>query len=91
MQEAISFTPQLTASPIAEILWLIPAVPIVAAGLSALLKQPRRKAAATLAIGSLSFSLLLSLYAFAHVVSEWANGNSRGRQLRMVPNRRRQR
>jgi len=43
MQEAISFTPQLTASPIAEILWLIPAVPIVAAGLSALLKQPRRK------------------------------------------------
>ena len=76
MQEAISFTPQLTASPIAEILWLIPAVPIVAAGLSALLKQPRRKAAATLAIGSLSFSLLLSLYAFAHVVSEWANGGA---------------
>jgi NADH-quinone oxidoreductase subunit L len=76
MQEAISFTPQLTASPIAEILWLIPAVPIVAAGLSALLKQPHRRASATLAIGSLSFSLLLSLVAFAHVVSDWANGGA---------------
>jgi NADH-quinone oxidoreductase subunit L len=76
MQEAISFTPQLTASPIAEILWLIPAAPIVAAGLSALLKQPRRKASATLAIGSLSFSLLLSLIAFGHVVRDWANGGA---------------
>jgi NADH-quinone oxidoreductase subunit L len=66
----------LTASPIAEILWLIPAVPIVAAGLSALLKQPHRRASATLAIGSLSFSLLLSLVAFAHVVSDWANGGA---------------
>ena len=43
MQEAISFTPQLAASPIAEILWLIPAVPIVASGVIALLKQPQRK------------------------------------------------
>ena len=74
MQEAISFTPQLAASPIAEILWLIPAVPIVASGVIALLKQPKRKTAATLAIGSLSFSLLLSLVAFAHVVGLWAHG-----------------
>ena len=76
MQEAISFTPQLAASSISEILWLIPAVPIVAAGLSALLKQPRRKASATLAIGSLSLSLLLSLIAFGHVVSDWVNGGA---------------
>ena len=74
MQEAISFTPQLAASPITEILWLIPAVPIVASGMTALFKQPQRKTAATLAIGTLSFSLLLSLVAFVHVVSGWAHG-----------------
>ena len=47
---------------------------MVAAGLSALLKQAGRKTAATLAIGSLSFSLLLSLVAFAHVLSDWTVG-----------------
>ncbi len=77
MQEAISFTPQLAASPIAGMLWLIPAVPIVASGVIALLKQPRRKVSATLAIGSLSFSLLLSLVAFGHVLGwmvAWPSG-----------------
>jgi NADH-quinone oxidoreductase subunit L len=49
-------------------------MPIVSAGLSALLKQSWRKTSATLAIGSLSFSLLLSLYAFAHVLSDWMAG-----------------
>jgi NADH-quinone oxidoreductase subunit L len=76
MQESISFTPQLAASPIAQWLWLIPAVPIVASGIAAVLKQPRRKLAATLAIGSMSFSLLLSLLAFVHVVSEWKQGTA---------------
>jgi NADH-quinone oxidoreductase subunit L len=74
MQEAISFTPQLTASPIAEILWLIPALPVAAAAVTALLGQSRRRASATLAIGALSCSLLLSLVAFVHVVSGWAHG-----------------
>src|SRR5580692_4948244 len=74
MQEMISFTPVSMASAIARSLWLIPAVPIVASGLIALLKQPRRKLAAGLAIGSLSISLLLSLFAFAHVVSGWRHG-----------------
>ena len=74
IQEAISVAPQLAVSPIAEILWLIPALPIVAAGLGALRKQAGRKTAATLAIGSLSFSLLLSLFAFVHVLSDWING-----------------
>ncbi len=74
MQATISFTPQLAASPIAEILWLIPAVPVVASGVIALLKQPRRKAAAALSIGSLSFSLLLSLAAFGHVLAGWTHG-----------------
>jgi NADH-quinone oxidoreductase subunit L len=74
IEQAISFTPQLTASPITGLLWLIPAVPMVASGLMALLKQPRRKISATLAIGSLSFSLLLSLVAFGHVLAGWAHG-----------------
>jgi hypothetical protein len=34
----------------------------------------KRKASVTLAIGSLSTSLLLSLFAFAHVVAGWAHG-----------------
>jgi NADH-quinone oxidoreductase subunit L len=76
MQEAISFTPQLDASAITRVLWLIPAVPMLASGVIALLKQPRRKTASTLAIGSLGFSLLLALIAFAHVVSGWAHGQA---------------
>ena len=74
MQETTGFTPQIAASGIAQMLWLIPAVPIVAAGVIALLKQPRRKLAAGLAIGSLAFSLLLALTAFVHVASGWAAG-----------------
>ena len=76
MQETISFTPQLAASGITRILWLIPAVPILASGVIALLKQPRRSSAATLAIGSLAFSLILALIAFAHVLSGWAHGHA---------------
>jgi NADH-quinone oxidoreductase subunit L len=76
MQEGMGFTPQLTASPIAQVLWLIPAVPMVASGVIALLKQPRRKLASTLAIGSLGFSLLLALFAFGHVVAGWSQGLS---------------
>ncbi len=74
MQEGISFTPQIASSSITQILWLIPALPMVAAGVIALLKQPRRKPAAALAIGSLGISLLIALAAFAHVVSGWAHG-----------------
>ena len=55
-------------------LWLIPALPIFSSGIISLLKQPRRKLASGLSIGSLSISLLLSLVAFAHVVREWAGG-----------------
>jgi NADH-quinone oxidoreductase subunit L len=76
MQETISFTPLHSASAIAGGLWLIPAVPIVASGVIALLKQPKRKTASTLAIGSLTFSLLLSLYAFAHVLAGWTHGDA---------------
>ena len=55
-------------------LWLIPAIPMLAAGLIALLKQPQRKLAAGLAIGSLGISLLLAISGFAHVLSLWGRG-----------------
>jgi NADH-quinone oxidoreductase subunit L len=50
-------------------LWLIPALPMLAAGLSALLKQGQRRLSATLAIGSMSISLLLALAAFADALA----------------------
>jgi len=75
IQQFAAFTPQFAASSIARILWLIPAVPMVASGVIALLKQPQRKLASALATGSLGFSLFLSLFAFAHVLSGWAHGS----------------
>jgi NADH-quinone oxidoreductase subunit L len=74
MQETISFTPQIGPSAIAQALWLIPAVPIVASGIVAVMRQARRRTAAMLSIGSLAFSLLLSLAAFGHVVAGWSRG-----------------
>ncbi len=76
MQDLISFAPSTISSAIAQKLWLIPALPMVAAGVTALLKQPRRKLAAALAIGSLSCSLLLSLIAFGHVLAGWVHGTA---------------
>ncbi len=49
-------------------LWLIPALPFLAAGITALAKQKRRALAASLAIGSMALSFLLSVCAFAHVL-----------------------
>ena len=50
-------------------LWLIPALPMLAAGLSALAPQRYRKFSASLAIGSMVVSFLLSLCAFAHALA----------------------
>lgn len=47
-------------------LWLIPTLPAAAAGIIAFAKQQRRNLASSLAIGSMSLSLLLALVAFAH-------------------------
>ena len=74
MQEGLAFTPQLNASGVAQWLWLVPAVPMLASGVIALLQQPMRKLSSTLAIGSLSFSLLMALAAFGHVLSGWSHG-----------------
>jgi NADH-quinone oxidoreductase subunit L len=49
-------------------LWLIPALPVLAAGLIAVSKQPRRARSAGLAIGSMVLAFLLSLCAFAHTL-----------------------
>ncbi len=55
-------------------LWLIPALPAFAAGLSALARQRNRGFAASLAIGSMGLSFLLSLCAFAHTLSSSGHG-----------------
>jgi NADH-quinone oxidoreductase subunit L len=55
---------------IVRYLWLIPAVPIVAAGVGALLKQSRRKFAAAIAIASMTLSLVLAVIAFACVLPQ---------------------
>jgi NADH-quinone oxidoreductase subunit L len=47
-----------------EYLWLIPVLPLIAAGVGALLKQAQRKLAAGLAIGAMGVSFLLSCIAF---------------------------
>jgi len=67
---------------IVQNLWLIPAIPVLAAGLNAFAKQRNRRFAATVAIGSMSLSLLLSLAAFAEI---FALDNS-GLEVRQVVN-----
>jgi NADH-quinone oxidoreductase subunit L len=54
---------------ITQNLWLIPVLPMLAAGAIALSKQRQRTLAATLAIGSMSMSFLLSVGAFIHLLS----------------------
>ncbi len=53
---------------IVQNLWLIPALPLLAAGLTALAKRPQRGLAASLAIGSMGVSFLLSCWAFAETL-----------------------
>src|SRR5437667_5260935 len=55
-------------------LWLIPALPLLAAGVTGLAKRPRRTLAMSLAIGSMVVAFLLSLYAFAHTLQSDGNG-----------------
>lgn len=63
---------------IVQYLWLIPALPMLAAGLSALAPQRCRRFSASLAIGSMGLALLLSLWAFIHAVQQnGADGTDR--------------
>ncbi len=53
---------------IVQYLWLIPVLPMLAAGLSAFAPQRQRKFSASLAIGSMVIAFLLALCAFAHAL-----------------------
>jgi len=55
-------------------LWLIPTLPLVAAGLSALAKRSQRLLAASLALLSMFGALLLSLCAFSHALLHSRSG-----------------
>jgi NADH-quinone oxidoreductase subunit L len=67
---------------IVQQLWLIPSLPVMAAGLSALAKQRNRRFAASVAVGSMFLSLLLSLAAFAQVL----HFSGKGIEARQVVN-----
>ncbi len=49
-------------------LWLVPVLPMLAAGIIALAKQNQRRLASSLAVGSMLLSLVLSLCAFTHTL-----------------------
>src|ERR1017187_5150781 len=59
---------------IVQNLWLIPALPLLAAGLGALAKQHQRRFAASLAIGSMTLALVLSCMAFANALQHSGHG-----------------
>jgi NADH-quinone oxidoreductase subunit L len=59
---------------IVQNLWLIPSMPLLAAGLSAFAKQRNHRFAASVAIGSMFMSLLLSLTAFVQVLHFSSSG-----------------
>jgi len=63
-------------------LWLIPLLPLIAAGLNALAPRPQKRFAAGLAIGSMALSLVLSLVAFG---SELGRITPLARQVVNVP------
>jgi NADH-quinone oxidoreductase subunit L len=67
---------------IVQHLWLIPSMPVLAAGLTALAKQRSRRLAASLAIGSMFLSLSFSLVAFAQMLEL----SGRGIETRQVFN-----
>ena len=61
----------------AKNLWLIPLLPLVAAGVTSLAKRARRRLAAGLAIGAMLASLGLSLIAFGSAMSHATSGLTR--------------
>jgi NADH-quinone oxidoreductase subunit L len=59
---------------IVKYLWLIPLLPLLASGLTALASQRQRKFAASLAIGSMVIALVLSCVAFANALQHSGQG-----------------
>ena len=66
-------------------LWLIPALPLFAAGIIAVNKQPARKLAASLAIGSMVIGFLLSLCAFAATLGHHGGEHGAFREVFSFP------
>jgi NADH-quinone oxidoreductase subunit L len=62
---------------IVDYLWLIPSMPVLAAALSALAQRKHRRFAASVAIGSMSLSLVLSLFAFVQALQFHGQGAER--------------
>ncbi len=58
-------------------LYLIPLMPLLAAGLIAVTRQPHRRFAASLAIGAMGISLLLSISAFVSTLGQTSAGAAR--------------
>src|SRR5262249_2476613 len=59
---------------IVKYLWLIPALPLAAAVVNAVLKQPRRKLSATLAVGSMVLALAFSCIALGNALQHAGRG-----------------
>ena len=55
---------------VVQTLWLVPVLPLLAAGVIAIRRQPHRKFAAALSIGAMTVSFLLSCFAFAATLQE---------------------
>src|SRR6202035_6154096 len=68
--EATVKLPMASTVWIVRYLWLIPVLPVLAAGIGALLKQSQRRFAATIAICSMSLSFVLAVVAFTHLLLE---------------------
>jgi NADH-quinone oxidoreductase subunit L len=66
-------------------LWLIPALPLLAAGVTALLKQRHRTLAASLAIGSMVVAFFLACGAFAQTLGGHGGGHETARQVFNIP------
>jgi len=69
----------------ADYLWLIPALPAIAAALSAFAKQRQRKLAASLAIGSMSLALMFSCAAFVSALERSGRSGEAARQVFNFP------
>src|SRR5437763_8845928 len=67
-------------SPIVQYLWLIPALPLLAAAFMSVCKQRRREFAATLSIGSMAGSLVLASVAFKDALQHSGSGGEIERQ-----------
>jgi NADH-quinone oxidoreductase subunit L len=66
---------------IVQYLWLIPALPLFAAGIIAVNKHPARKLAASLAIGSMAAGFVLALIAFVTTLGHHGEGHEAFREI----------